>query len=390
MAWNEPGGGKDPWGGGNKGEGPPDLDEALRKLKDRLSGMFGGAGGSGGAGPRLPVMLGALVVIIVAFSFLRGERNWLLGLYQVDEQERAVVLRLGKYNDTIGPGLHWNPPLIDQVQIVRVTQEREYLSTKGKGLMLTEDENIVELPLTVQYNIKDAKDFVLNVKNPETSLKQATDSAIRHVVGSSKLDDVVSTGREEIGAAVKLRLQQYLDDYGTGIRVVEINIQKAEPPSAVKEAYDDVIKAREDQERVVNEAQAYANGIIPEARGAAQRVLEEAMAYREKVIAEADGESQRFEQLLTEYRKAPEVTRQRLYLDAVQQVMSSSSKVLVDVEGGNNMIYLPLDKLVQSGGSSTSGLSRMRLSPGEEEALFNKFIDRLRKESSTTRRREVR
>lgn len=376
MAWNEPGGGnKDPWGG-NSG-GPPDLDEALRRLKDR----FGFGGGGSGEGPGLPLVLGMILILILGFSFLRGERNWLLGLYQVDEQERAVVLRLGKYLDTIGPGLHWNPPLIDDVEIVNVTRQREYVPRVGKNLMLTEDENLVEFPLTVQYDIKSARDFTLNVKNPETSLKQATDSAIRHVVGSSKLDYVLSTGREAVGDAVKERLQDYLDNYGTGINVVKINVKKAEPPVAVKEAYDDVIKAREDKERVVNEAQAYANGIIPEARGAAQRVLEEATAYREKVIAEADGESKRFEQLLTEYRKAPEVTRQRLYLDAVQEVMSNSSKVLVDVKGGNNMLYLPLDKIVQPASGARAGVADL---PGE---VADRVIERLRRESASSSRR---
>lgn len=384
MAWNEPGGGKDPWGG-KSGDGPPDLDEALRKLKERFGGVFGGGNGGSGEGPKLPMIISVAVVVIILFAFLRGDRNWLFGLYQVDEQERAVVLRFGEYLETVTPGLHWNPPLVDQVEIIRVTGEREYFS---KGLMLTQDENIVELPMTVQYNIKSAKDFALNVKDPELSLQQATDSAIRHVVGSSKLDDVVSTGREAIGIAVKERLQTYVDRYGSGIRVVEINIQKAEPPTAVKEAYDDVVKAREDKERVVNEAQSYANGIIPEARGAAQRVLEEASAYREKVIAEADGEAQRFEQLLSEYKKAPDVTRQRLYLDAVQEVMTNSSKVLVDVEGGNNMLYLPLDKIVQPAATTRSGKSV--LSGSQVDIVADRVIEKLRRESEAMRPREVR
>jgi membrane protease subunit HflK len=385
MAWNEPGGDRDPWsgnGGGKRNDGPPDLDEVLKKFRERMDGMFGKSGGgktggtgSGGGAGLLMTVLG---IIVIAWG--------LFGIYQVDEKERAVILRLGKYHDTVGSGLHWNPPIIDSVSKVRVTEERQYTS---RSLMLTQDENIVELPVTVQYNISDVKSFVLQVKNPEISLKHATDSAVRHVVGSSKLDDVLSAGREQIGAEVMQRLQAYLDMYGTGINVRKINIQEGKPPSQVKEAYDDVIKAREDRERVVNEAQAYSNGIIPEARGRAQRAIEEATAYREKVIAEAEGEAQRFDQLLVEYRKAPEVTRQRLYLDAVQAVMSNSSKVLVDVEGGNNMLYLPLDKIVQSQAGKT--VTSQNLSTRDLERVAEHVYERLRRETSNTvRRRDVR
>lgn len=379
MAWNEPGGGKDPWGGNKGGDGPPDLDEALQKLRERIDKIFGGSGGKKGGSGGSSKNLVAVVLVLVAVVWAA------MGFYQVDEKERAVVLRLGKYLDTVDAGLHWNPPLVDRVTKVRVTEERQYSS---RGHMLTEDENIVELPLTVQYNINNVKDFVLNVKTPEISLRQATDSALRHVVGSSELDEVVSTGRLKIGDEVKQRLQSYLDSYGTGILVRKINIQEAKPPAEVKAAYDDVIKAREDQERLINEAQAYSNGIIPEARGKAQRMIEEANAYREQVVAEAEGESQRFESLLTEYKKAPEVTRQRLYLDAIQEVMSNSSKVLVDVEGGNNMLYLPLDKIVQP------TTTRNKPSPINEvdiNSIADEVINKLRNEGvSTTRQRGVR
>lgn len=376
MAWNEPGGGKDPWGSNNGGDGPPDLDEALNKLRARFDKMFGGNSGGGKSGPGGSFMALILIVAIGAWG--------LWGFYQVDEKEQAVVLRLGKYLDTVGPGLNWRPPLIDRVYKERVTEERQYSS---RGEMLTQDENIVELPLTVQYNISDVKAFVLNVKSPEISLRHATDSALRHVVGSSKLDEVVSTGRGKIAEEVKVRLQQYLDSYGTGILVRKINIQEAKPPSEVKAAYDDVIKAREDQERLINEAQSYANGVIPEARGKAQRMIEEAHAYREQVVAEAEGEAKRFEALLTEYRKAPEVTRQRLYLDAVEKVMSNSSKVLVDVEGGNNMLYLPLDKIVESGVSSSQAPS---LKSSDLKSIADEVVNRLKRETVTPTRREVR
>lgn len=372
MAWNEPGGGKDPWGGNNGGNGPPDLDEALQKLRSRMDNIFGGSGGkSGGSNGSSKNLVGIILVVLVL--------GWgMTGFYQVDEKEQAVVLRLGKYLDTVGSGLHWNPPLVDSVTKVRVTEERQYSS---RSQMLTEDENIVELPLTVQYNISDVKAFVLNVKTPEISLRQATDSALRHVVGSSKLDEVVSTGRLKIGDEVKLRLQTYLDNYGTGIKVRKINIQEAKPPSQVKAAYDDVIKAREDRERFINEADTYANGIIPEAEGKAQQMIEESNAYLAQVVAEAEGESKRFESLLTEYQKAPEVTRQRLYLDAIQEVMSNSSKVLIDVEGGNNMLYLPLDKIVQPGTGRSQSSSAADV---DVNRIADEVIKKLRRENDAS------
>ncbi len=388
MAWNEPGGGdnKDPWNNSNnnggRNDGPPDLDEAFKKLQDKLNGMFGGGGSSNGGGSGSADISSSFIILVLGIiAIIWGA----MGIYQVDEKDRAVVLRFGKYMDTLGPGLHWNPPLVDNKFIVNITEERQYPS---RGLMLTKDENIVELPLTVQYNIADPKAFVLNVKNPELSLQQASDSALRHVVGSSKLDDVVSIGREQIGVDVQVRLQEYLDSYGAGIQVVKINIQEAKPPTEVKEAYDDVIKAREDQERLINEAQAYSNGIIPESRGKAQRIIEEANGYKAKVIVEAKGEATRFENLLTEYKKAPEVTRERLYLDAVQEVMSNSSKVLVDIEGGNNMMYLPLDKLVQQRTNEEGvapSMSGMNISD-----IADEVIKKLRREQTVNRSRGTR
>lgn len=375
MAWNEPGGGnnKDPWGNGGN-QGPPDLDEALKKLQEKLSGIFGGKPSRGGSGQS--VSGGLIVAVLVLLSIVWG----LFGIYQVDEKDRAVVLRFGKYLDTYGPGLQWNPPLIDKIIVVRVTEERQYPS---RGMMLTQDENIVELPLTVQYNIADPKAFVLNVKTPEISLQQATDSALRHVVGGTTLDNVVSSGRAEVGVKVRQRLQQYLDNYGTGIHIVKINIQEAKPPSEVKDAYDDVIKAREDQERFINESQAYANGIIPEARGAAQRMIEEATGYSAKVIVEAQGEASRFEKLYAEYKKAPQVTRERLYLDAVEEVMTNSSKVLVDVEGGNNMMYLPLDKLAEQRPASSKSKPRHA---EDIDSIADQVLRKIRREQDAARR----
>jgi membrane protease subunit HflK len=370
MAWNEPGGGKDPWGGNRSNEGPPDIDEAIKKLKETFSAFGGGSGsgsGAGGSGKSL-LPVGLLVIAII----------WgLLGVYQVDEKEQALVLRLGKYHDTLNAGLKWNPPLIDKVIIVRVTEERQY---SARGLMLTQDENIVEISLTVQYNIANARDFVLNIKEPETSLKQATDSALRHVVGSTGLDGVISTGREQVAVGTAQRLQDLLNIYGSGINVVTINIEEARPPTEVKAAYDDVIKAREDLERLVNEAQAYSNGIIPEARGEAQRLREEANGYKSQVVSKSEGEANRFIKLLTEYKKAPQVTRERLYLDAIEEVMTNSSKVLVDTEGGNNMLYLPLDKIIQQGSSGgtlrSSGTSEQMV-----DRIANEVIEKLQRNS---------
>jgi membrane protease subunit HflK len=370
MAWNEPGGGKDPWGGNRNNEGPPEIDELLNKLKDRFSAFGGGGSGSGAGGGSSKSLLpiGLLVVTII----------WaLLGVYQVDEKEQALVLRLGKYHDTLNAGLKWNPPLIDKVVMVRVTEERQY---SARGLMLTQDENIVEISLTVQYNIANAKDFVLNIKEPETSLKQATDSALRHVVGSTGLDGVISTGREQVAEGTAQKLQDLLDVYGSGINVVKINIEEARPPTEVKAAYDDVIKAREDLERLVNEAQAYSNGIIPEARGEAQRLREEANGYKSQVVSKSQGEANRFTKLLEEYKKAPEVTRERLYLDAIEEVMNNSSKVLVDTDGGNNMLYLPLDKIVQQGSTATTGRNSAT-NDQMVDRIANEVIEKLQRNS---------
>lgn len=370
MAWNEPGGGRDPWGGNRGGDGPPDIDEVVKKLKEKF-GFFGGGkdGNEGGPSSKSLLSVGLLVLLII----------WgLMGFYQVDEKEEAVVLRLGKYHDTRGSGLKWNPPIVDSVTVVGVTEERQY---PARGLMLTQDENIVEISLTVQYNISNAKDFVLNIKDPEVSLKQATDSALRHVVGSTGLDDVISTGREQVALGTAEKLQALLDIYGSGINVVKINIEESRPPTEVKAAYDDVIKAREDLERLVNEAQAYSNGIIPEARGQAQRMREEAEGYRSQVVSKSQGEAERFSKLLAEYRKAPEVTRERLYLDAVEEVMTQSTKILLDAEGGNNMLYLPLDKIVQQSGSVQRNAMPSNSDDQMVDRIANEVIEKLQRNS---------
>jgi membrane protease subunit HflK len=346
MAWNEPGGNsndQDPWGGRRGGgrQGPPDLDEALRKLQDRLNALFGGrrrAGDEGGSGK------GGFGLLAIGFGVLAA--LWLYSaVYVVDEQEQAVILRFGKYYETVGPGLNLYFPPIDRKFQENVTRERAY---SKQGQMLTEDENIIEVPLTVQYRVSNLQEFVLNVDQPEISLQHATDSALRHVVGSTSMDQVLTEGREQMATEVKERLQRFLDTYKTGITVTQVNIQSAAAPREVQEAFDDVIRAREDEQREKNQAEAYANGVVPEARGQAQRILEDANGYRDEVVARAKGEADRFSKLLTEYRKAPEVTRERLYLETMQEMLGNTSKVLVTAgQGQNNLLYLPLDKMVE-------------------------------------------
>lgn len=358
MAWNEPGGNsnnQDPWGGKRKGgdrKGPPDLDEAFRKLQESLNGLFGGSkkrGGGEDGGQRKGGGLGLLGIGLVVLAAI-----WLYSaIYVVDEQEQAVVLRFGKYYETVGAGLNIYFPPFDQKFMENVTRERAY---SKQGQMLTEDENIVEVPLTVQYKITNLKDFVLNVDQPEISLQHATESALRHVVGSTAMDQVLTEGRELMASEIKERLQRFLDTYRTGITVTQVNVQSAAAPREVQEAFDDVIRAREDEQRSRNQAETYANGVIPEARGQAQRIVENANGYRDEVVSRAKGEADRFTKLVVEYRKAPEVTRERLYLDTMQEVFSNTSKVLVTGgnKGQNNLLYLPLDKMIESGRSATA------------------------------------
>lgn len=373
MAWNEPGGNsnnQDPWGdrkrGGQK-QGPPDLDEALRKLQDNLKSLFGGPKKPGAKNSGGGFGLVAVVLAVLAAMWLYT------AVYSLDEQEQAVILRLGKYHETVGPGLNIYFPPMDRKYEQNVTRERAYTR---QGPMLTEDENIIEVPLTVQYKISSLEDYVLNVADPEASLQQATESALRHVVGSTAMDQVLTEGREVLAVQVKERLQRFVDTYRTGITVTQVNVQNAQAPREVQESFDDVIRAREDEQREKNQAETYANGVIPEARGQAQRLREEAYGYRDSIISRAEGEADRFTKLVTEYRKAPEVTRQRLYLETMQEVLSNTSKVLLTGDKGqNSMLYLPLDKMLEgrnaappkttsttTGSSSSSSDNSVRLS----------------------------
>ena len=384
MAWNEPGGNnQDPWGSGNnkgggKNQGPPDLDEAFKKLQDKLNSMFGGQGGSsssqnGNAGSSSGMFGGILILAIVAYFWN--------AVYTVDEKERAVILRFGEYVQTVEPGLHiYFPPIETKFQ-EKVTELRTY---NLRQQMLTEDENIVEVSMSVQYNIGDVKDYVLNVAKPQMSLEQATQSALRHVVGSSEMYQVLTQGREVMGQEVRKRLQDYQSNYGTGLNIGKVNIESAQPPKEVQASFDDVIRAREDEQRAKNKAEAYANKVIPEARGKAQRSIEEANAYRDETIARAEGEAARFSKLLTEYKQAPEVTRERLYLETVEEVLGNTSKVLVDVEGGNNMMYLPLDRLGQ-GKSAMPARQASDLTSQEVSEISNRVAEELNKRVNSMR-----
>ena len=390
MAWNEPDNndGKnnqdDPWGskkpGGGNDQGPPDLDEIITSLMDKFSGIFGGKGsgsgnrGTGGSGGNS--ISGGLVLGIITILAIIWVGS---GFYTVDEQERGVVLRFGKAMEgVVMPGLHWNPRLVDTVTKINVTRVYDESFTNS---MLTEDDNIVDVSMTVQYQVTDARSYYLNVLDPENSLRLAAESAIRHEIGSSDMETATTSAREQIALDVMTRLQNYMDLYQTGIIVSEVNIAEVQQPAPVRAAYDDVIKAGVDREAYQNEANAYANQVIPEARGLARRVLEEAEAYRDQVVAQSSGEAQRFSQLLVEYERSPEVTRERLYIDAMQEVLSNSSKVIVDVEGGNNMLFLPLDQILQRTGGGNVSMEAM--STQDIRNLSNQVIQDLNRQTTT-------
>jgi len=364
MAWNEPGNkGNNPWGG------PPNSNKNdLQDLLDKLGSFFGNDSNGSNEVPT-----GKLTLLIVAVLLLAWGA---FGFYQLDEQKRAVVLRLGAFHEIVGSGIHWNPPFIDTVIKENVTQQRSYTT---QGAMLTEDENIVDVQVSVQYSIGDLRKFKMNIRDPQHALEEATDSAVRHAIGSSKMDDVLTIGRDKIAVDVQSRLQKYLDAYQTGIVVSTVNVEKTQPPTAVQAAFDDVIKAREDEQRVQNEAQTYANTVIPEARGLAKRVFEESLAYRDRAIARAQGEAARFDALFTEYRKAPAVTRERLYLEAMQDIYSNNTKVLIDTQNSNNMLYLPLDQL-RNRNTADNATSKTQTS-AEVDVANNQLAEKLRSNS---------
>ncbi|OUR71907.1 HflK protein [Methylophaga sp. 41_12_T18] len=366
MAWNEPGNGeKDPWG--NRGnDGPPDLDEVIRNMQRKLAGIFGGGSdnnNSTSGGSSLGFGLIFLVIFVV----------WLIsGFYIVAPAERGVVLRFSAFQQTTLPGPHWHIPFpVEKVEIVNVEESRTaeigFRSTAGRNgtvpsesLMLTKDENIIEMKVEVQYRVDEASAYLFNVENPDLTLRQMTESAVREVVGQTSMDDVIKSGRADMAPRAKILLQKLLTDYGTGLFVTSFNIPDIQPPSQVQAAFADVVNASADKERMKNEAQAYANDVVPKARGAAFRVVQEAEAYKSQILAKAQGETSRFLQVMREYEKAPEITRERLYIDTMETVYSKTQKVMVDVsKDSNNVLYLPLDRMR---GSSSSTPARVDLS----------------------------
>ena len=346
MPWNQPGGdnNKDPWGGGNKNrQGPPDIDEILKKITGKLSGIGGGGGGGAGKAGSAG-LLGLLVLGLII---------WVAsGFYIVNEGERALVLRFGEFKSVTEPGPNWHLPTpIEKVELVDVDQVQSF---QMRSTMLTQDENIVDIELAAQYRIKNAEDYIFQVRSPVETLHRAVQSALREAVGKQKMDFVLNEGRPQIASVTKELTQNMLDTYRSGMLITTVNLQQSQPPEQVQDAFNDAIKAREDNVRFVNEAETYSNGIIPQARGEAARVTEQAAAYQEQVVAESQGDASRFSQLRKEYEKAPEVTRKRMYLETVETVFSNTSKVIVDSKGGNSMMYLPLDKLISSGQASSA------------------------------------
>jgi membrane protease subunit HflK len=358
MAWNDP-----QWGNKdnrNKPGGPPDLDEIWRRVNQRLNSMFGkkgtggGSGGGEGFSPEgLPgggnlvgLLIGVLVLVWVASGF-----------YIVDTGQRGLVLRFGKYVETTEPGPRWHLPWpvesrevvnVDQVRTVEIGYRNNVKSKVLKeSLMLTDDENIIDLQFAVQYILKDPVEFLFVNRAPEDTVLQVAETAMREIVGKNKMDFVLYEGRADIAARAKVLMQEILDRYKTGISISQVTLQNIQPPEQVQAAFDDAVKAGQDRERLKNEAEAYSNDVVPRARGLASRLKEEAEGYKQSVIANAEGEASRFAQILAEYQKAPQVTRQRMYLDTMQTVMNNTSKVLVDQKGGNSLLYLPLDKLQQ-------------------------------------------
>ncbi len=344
MIWNKPGGeGNSPRGRKNGDQGPPDLDQILRNLHQKIKkGFFGMRSPRTGAGIGEPqpawLILGAIVLTLYYAAS---------GSYIVQPAERAVVTRFGKYVRTTGPGLHWLPPMIESKEIVNIEQ----VSTSDhSGLVLTKDGNIVSIGVAVQYRIgalnNDVRSYLFNVVNPTRSLSQSAESALRHVIGQFTMDEVLTQKRSEIATAIKEQIRETLKNYDTGISVLEVAMQFAKQPQEVQAAFDEVIKAIADEERLVNQAKAYENEILPRAKGTAERLKNEALGYKEETILIAEGNVQRFNLVLPQFVKSPKVLQTRMYIDAIEQVLTKTRKIVVDAGAGNNLIYLPLDRLM--------------------------------------------
>jgi membrane protease subunit HflK len=373
MSWNEPGKDDNPWGKPRGQQGPPDLDEIARNLQKKFGAIFGGGGGGGstpgkgGSGKGVFFVLGLLLAA------------WVMGgFYKLDASERGVVLRFGANSRTTMPGLHWRPWPFETVEKVNVSSIQRF---DYKTQMLTADENIVAIAMSVQFRYADIEKVLFNIRDPNQTLQDVSESAIREVVGKAMAEMVLGDGREELVVRAKELLQQTLNDYGSGIEITSLNLIDATPPSQVQAAVDDATKAREDRDRLRLEAEGYSNDILPRARGAAQRQLEEAQAYKQEIIAEAEGNASRFLALLAEYEKAPGVTRERLYLETVEEVLGNASKIIVDTDGSGNLIYLPVDKLLETrargaGADSGSNASLDMSMQGQEAPASSSESDR--------------
>jgi len=383
MSLNDPN-----WGRGSRGQGPsggrdgpPDLDELWRTFNRRLNALFGGRGGGNGddGGGRMEPpsagRMGGGALVLLGLVLL----IWLAsGFYIVVEGQRGVVLTFGKFSEETGSGLRWRAPWPVQThEIVNLSQVRTLevgyrntIRTKAlkESLMLTDDENIVDLQFAVQYIVADAKNYLFNTKGPDETAMQSAESAMREVIGKSRMDGILYESREEIQVKTLALMQEILKRYKTGIVVSRVTIQSAQPPEQVQAAFDDAVKAGQDLERQKNEGQAYSNDVVPKARGAASRLKEEAEGYKQRVIASAEGDASRFKQVLAEYSKAPAVTRERIYIETMQQVLSTTSKVMMDFRGNGNLLYLPLDRLMQSAGVPAGTTPSSGLAPLEPRA----------------------
>ncbi|MEW6983556.1 FtsH protease activity modulator HflK [Colwelliaceae bacterium 6471] len=365
MAWNEPGNNdKDPWKNkGGKNQGPPDLDDLLKDLGQKFGGIFGGnsSGGSNSGKSFTSVGIGLiLVVAILVYAFS--------GFYTIKEAEKGIVLRFGQYAGTVEPGLSWKWTFVDRVIPVDMQTTRDL---PASGFMLTQDENVVRVEMEVQYRVVDARNYIFSVTNADDSLSQSLDSALRYVVGHERMDNILTSGREVVRQAVWEELEKIIEPYNLGLIVVDVNFKDARPPEEVKDAFDDAIAAQEDEVRFLREAEAYARGIEPRARGRVKRMEQEALAYKEQTLLDAQGEVAKFEKLLPEYQAAPEVTRQRMYISALEKVYSNTSKVMVDVDGGNSMMYLPLDKIMEQQGLRTNTLPQSSSTINQQQGSNN-------------------
>ncbi len=340
MSWNSPGGNnngnKDPWGNRNNQSGPPDLDEVFKNLWKKISGGKG-SGSNNKPGASKSFFITGIVVLIAIWGFA--------GFYTVKELEEGVILRLGKYHTTVRPGLGWRPVGIDTLQKVNVTQLQE---VRVNGEMLSKDINVIQVDIGIQYRIDNPQNYLFNVVDPEDTLRHAAESALRQVVGNTVVDDILTDKKDIAKESITQVLEQVLEAYSTGLRVVQVTLERARPPQQVNDAFEEVNRAEQDQIKFVQDAEAYRNKELPLARAEAEKIKQQASAYDAQVVAKANGEVERFKQLLPQYLAAPNVTRERLYIEAVEEVLSNSTKVMIDVDGGNNMMYLPLDQLMKN------------------------------------------